>query len=203
MGATGELLRRVRGGDLDARERLIRHYVPLLQRWARGRLPAGARNLVETDDLVQVTLIRAMNRMESFEPRREGAFLAYLRKILLNLVREQARIGARHAAEPISERLADPRAAADEGDHAVLDRYEAALEKMSDRPRQAAILRLEFGYSYAQIAEAVGCPTADGARKIVERAMLRLATEMADRDRTLPPARPGGPSATGHRGEVR
>jgi RNA polymerase sigma factor (sigma-70 family) len=182
MGATGELLRRVRGGDLEAREDLIRRYVPLLQRWARGRLPSGARNLAETDDLVQITLIRAMSRMEAFEPRREGAFLAYLRTILLNLVREQARKAARLAVEPLSESLPDPGPVADDGDRVVLDRYEAALGKLSERPRHAAVLRLEFGYSYGQIAEAVGCPTADGARKIVERAMLRLATEMADFD---------------------
>jgi RNA polymerase sigma-70 factor (ECF subfamily) len=178
IAATAELLRQVRDGDLEGGGRLIGRYVPVLQRWARGRLPAGARNLAETDDLVQITLIRAMNRVEAFEPRREGAFLAYLRKILLNLVREEARKGARIAAEPLSDGLPDPRSPEIDGGRATLDRYEAALETLGERQRLAAVLRLEFGYSYAQIAEAVGCPTAEGARKVVERALVRLATAM-------------------------
>jgi len=179
LGATAELLRQIRKGDLDARERLIHRYIPLLQRWARGRLPAKARNVAETDDLVQVTLIRAMNRMEAFEPRGEGAFLAYLRKILLNLVREEIRRETRVAVESLPEGLPDPRSLEPEGGSETFDRYEAALETLAQRPRQAAVLRLEFGYSYAQIAEAIGCPTAEGARKVVERALLRLATAMA------------------------
>jgi len=47
--------------------------------------------MAETDDLVQVTLIRALRRAPTFEHRREVAFLAYLRTILMNVVREEVR----------------------------------------------------------------------------------------------------------------
>src|SRR5262245_31483701 len=86
--STAVLVDRIRHGDEAALERLFERYLPLLQRWAHGRLPARARGTADTDDLVQVTLMRALKRIEVFEVRREGAFLAYLRSILLNAVRE-------------------------------------------------------------------------------------------------------------------
>jgi RNA polymerase sigma-70 factor (ECF subfamily) len=77
LESTAGLLERVRGGDAGARERLLSRYVPALRRWAHGRLPPRARELADTDDLVQVTLIRALDHLGDFEPRRPGAFLAW------------------------------------------------------------------------------------------------------------------------------
>ena len=87
LESTATLLTRVRAGDEDARERLVVRYLALMKRWAHGRVPARARRFADTDDLVQTTLLRALNAVPHFEPRREGAFLAYLRKILLNQLR--------------------------------------------------------------------------------------------------------------------
>jgi RNA polymerase sigma-70 factor (ECF subfamily) len=39
------LLERAREGDADALNALIARYLPRLQRWAHGRLPAWARDL--------------------------------------------------------------------------------------------------------------------------------------------------------------
>ena len=91
LDSTATLLRRFRQGDLAARDAILARYAPALRRWAQGRLPARARGLVDTDDLVQITLLRALGRLKEFEPRREGAFLAYLRSILLNQIREELR----------------------------------------------------------------------------------------------------------------
>src|SRR5262245_27040120 len=88
---TQELIERVRGGDERALDRLLGRYLAPLQRWARGRLPAGARDLLGTDDLVQETLIRTMSRIGSFEARGPGSFQAYLRQALLNRIRDEAR----------------------------------------------------------------------------------------------------------------
>ncbi|MCA9754896.1 MAG: RNA polymerase sigma factor [Candidatus Eisenbacteria bacterium] len=182
---TAELLKQVRSGDERARDRLVERYVPLLQQWARGRLPATARSVSETDDLVQVTLIRALRRVDAFEPRREGAFLAYLRKILLNTIREEIRRTSRHPEDTLDEVAVD--AGQDgPGFDETLDRYDAGLGLLSERQREAAILRLEFGYSYPQIAEAIECSSPDAARMIVNRALVRLAGVM--NEGTPPPA---------------
>ena len=71
-----ELLERMQNGEDAARDELVRRYWPRLQRWARGRVPAGARDLYETDDLVQETMVTALGRLEDFEPEYDGALIA-------------------------------------------------------------------------------------------------------------------------------
>jgi RNA polymerase sigma-70 factor (ECF subfamily) len=180
LEATAELLGRAQEGDAGARDILLSRYLPVLRHWARGRLPAGARSLSETDDMVQLTLMRAMGRLDAFEPRREGAFLSYLRRILINLIREELRrTQTRKNAEGGFVELAEGEGPLGGGaGGATLDAYEAALELLDERQREAIILRLEFGYSYPQIAEAVGIPSPDAARMMVKRSILRVAREM-------------------------
>jgi RNA polymerase sigma factor (sigma-70 family) len=175
---TTALLSRVRAGDDAAREQLLARYLPRLRRWAHGRLPQYARAAADTDDLIQVTLIRTLNRLDDFQPQGEGAFLAYIRTILLNAVREEIRRATRRPAMlPLEECVSRV-------EHAVgsslLSAYEAALGRLGAREREGVILRVEFGYSYGEIATAIGSPTANAARMTVSRALVRLAEEMED-----------------------
>src|SRR5215471_13150202 len=89
LESTSLLLEKVRSGDSVARERLFARVLPALTRWAHQRLPSGMRDLSETEDLVQLSVMRALGRLESFQAEREGAFLAYLRQILKNLVKDE------------------------------------------------------------------------------------------------------------------
>src|SRR5690606_14000336 len=50
------LLRRIREGDDRARQALYDRSLPLLLRWAHGRLPHYARGTSDTEDLVQTAL---------------------------------------------------------------------------------------------------------------------------------------------------
>jgi RNA polymerase sigma-70 factor, ECF subfamily len=185
LESTAVLLEQARSGDAAARERLFARYLPALRRWAHRRLPAGARDLHETDDLVQVTLIRALANLATFENRGEGAFLAYLRQILVNAVRDEIRRAMRRRAPvPLDDALPDPGPSALE--HALgretLERYERALAALNDEQREAVILKVELGFSLAQIAEALGKPSPDAARMTVARALLKLAEVMHERD---------------------
>ena len=108
--STFQLLERVRGGDDVALDTLLGRYLPRLQRWARGRLPRWARDLTDTDDLVQETLLRSFRQMERFEPRTEGALHAYLRQAVVNRIRDELRHRRRvpgHAE--LDSEQADPR----------------------------------------------------------------------------------------------
>src|SRR5438045_9463154 len=67
---TASLLERIRSGEGRAREQLFARYLPILRRWAHGRLPGYARDLSDTDDLVQVTLLRALNNLDEFQAER-------------------------------------------------------------------------------------------------------------------------------------
>ncbi len=179
LESTASLLGRARGGEEQARDELMSRYLPVLNRWARGRLPDYARDLAETADLVQLTLVRGLKSIDRFESQGEGAFLGYLRQILLNAVRDEIRRASRRPGhDPLPETQPLP----DRGESALekaigrerMERYEEALEKLEERQKQAVMLRLEFGYTHAQIAEAIDAPSANAARMVTSRALLRL-----------------------------
>ncbi|MGJ8663360.1 MAG: RNA polymerase sigma factor [Marinicella sp.] len=183
LESTATLLFRVKNGDQLAREQLCSTYLPMLKRWAHGRLPAYARDLAETDDMVQNTLIKAMNKLDSFSAIREGAFLAYLRKILLNNIRMEIRRFSNQSSllkqenqgqDDLTEASALEKAIGTE----VIEKYERALTLMSDQAREAVILRVELGYSYPEIAAAIECSSANAARMVVSRSLLKLAENM-------------------------
>jgi RNA polymerase sigma-70 factor (ECF subfamily) len=183
LESTAALLSQVRGGDSAARERLCARYLPMLRAWAHGRLPPHSRGLADTDDLAQIVLIRALDAVDRFEPRREGAFVAYLRRILLNAVRDELRRSARERATGVEpETLVQPGPSVLEQaiGHEMIERYEEALANLSEENREAVILRLEFGYGYAEIAAALERPSPDAARMMVARSLLRLAEEMRE-----------------------
>ncbi len=98
LESTQQLLDLVRQGDHDALERLYARCVPPLRRWARGRLPAAARGALDTQDLVQDTVVNSLRRLEQFESRHEGALQAYLRQAVLNRIRDEARRFSRRPA---------------------------------------------------------------------------------------------------------
>jgi RNA polymerase sigma-70 factor (ECF subfamily) len=179
--STARLLERVRGGDEIAREDLVARYLPLLRRWSHGRLPRSARDISDTDDLVQVALLRALNKVDGFVPRREGAFLAYLRSIVLNSVRDELRrVARRPGRSPLDERLPtmEPSLVERAIGRETLEVYEAALSTMSETQQEAVIMRIEFGCTYQEIADALGKPSANAARMAVSRALVVLAERM-------------------------
>lgn len=179
--STATLLEHVRAGVPDARDRLVRRYLPALQRWARGRLPARARDLGDTDDLVQVTLIRALDKVQGFEHRGQGSFLAYLRRTLQNQIRDQLRrAGRRPVSEEVTESVSvmDPSPLEEAIGRQTLESYDAALERLPDAQQEAVMLRIEMGFTYPEIAQATGAPSANAARMTVARALARLAEAM-------------------------
>src|SRR4051812_35099459 len=89
VATTADLLQRARLGDADALNELFARYLPSLRRWARGRLPKWTRDLRDTEDLVQETLVQTLKHIGSFQPRHEGALQAYLRQALVNRVRDE------------------------------------------------------------------------------------------------------------------
>ncbi len=179
--STFQLIARARAGDEEAIERLFARHLKPLQRWARGRLPKWARDLADTDDLVQDTLAQTFKRIEDFEPRRVGALQAYLRQAVLNRIRNELRRKGRqpHATDLDGIEVESVESPLEQaiGREAV-ERYEAALQRLTAEEREAIIARVEMGYSYEELAEALGKPTAEAARKAARRALVRLAEEM-------------------------
>ena len=179
--STFALLARAQQGDDGSIERLMARHLTPLRRWARGRLPAWARDAADTDDLVQDALLQTFKRLGDFEVRGPGALQAYLRQAILNRVRDELRKkGRRPEATDLDglevDRKASPLEAAIGRES--LDRYERALAMLRPDEREAIIGRVEMGYSYEELAEALGKPSPDAARKAAQRALVRLIQQM-------------------------
>jgi RNA polymerase sigma-70 factor (ECF subfamily) len=177
-----DLLLRAQAGDNSAVEELCARYLPRLRRWAHGRIPTSSRRLLDTEDVVQEVLLQAVRHVETFQPRHEGAFAGYVRRILLNRLRDEGRKGRR---QPLVASIEDKHA--DDGpsplENAIgkdaLERYEAALERLKSQERALIIARVELGFSTAEIAAEFGKPTVAAAHMAVSRALVKLAEEMS------------------------
>jgi RNA polymerase sigma factor (sigma-70 family) len=182
LDSTCALVERAKTGDREALDDLFARYLPSLRRWASGRLPQWTRGLMDTDDLVQETVIRAVQRIDHFESRHEGALQAYLRQAVVNRIRDEVRRTMRSPVETALDENAADRAASPL-EQAIgaeaLERYDAALARLRPEDREAIVARVEMDGSYKEVAQALGKPSADAARMAVSRAVLRLAEEMS------------------------
>ena len=182
-GTTASLVERARAGDSSALQVLLRRYLEPLRHWASRRLPNYARDLLDTDDLVQEAVINTIRRLDGFVPQGSGSFLAYMRRAILNRIGDEIRRAQmreakedfvrgemRHQSSPLEEAIGRD----------VMDRYERALATLDPDAQEAVIARIELGLSYAEIAESVGKPSADAARMTVNRAIRRLAEAMQE-----------------------
>ena len=179
--STGRLFDRAQHGDDEALNELFSREVPVLHRWARGRLPRWARDSADTHDLVQETVLQTFKNVRRFEWRGKGALMAYLRQALLNRIRNEIR---RVSRRPPLEDL-DAQAPSNQSSPLQFairqeqwDRYEAALARLKESERELIVARLEIGLTYEEIAERFGKPSWNAARMAIARAPVRLACEL-------------------------
>jgi RNA polymerase sigma factor (sigma-70 family) len=176
--STVQLLARAREGDQAALDEVFARAIPPLKRWASGRLPQWARDMADTDDLVQDAVINTLKRIDVFEYRGDAALQAYLREAVMNRIRNELRWKSRHTSPETLDT-----AAPDEGlspletlmGKQTVEAYDEALAALEPHEREAIVGRVELGLSYEALAEAMGRPSPDAARMAVGRALLKLA----------------------------
>jgi len=176
------ILERARSGDRAAAIALLERAVPGVQRWARGRLPAMARAEANTEDVVQDALLRALPHLSRFHHDSVGGLQAYLRTIVMNRVRDLIRKTKRHGttvdvdAEPLADDEPSPLEEAVRRQN--VDRFLAALQRLTPPDRQVIIWRIELGWTVEEIAQRLGKSTG-AARMSVRRALERLDAVLA------------------------
>jgi RNA polymerase sigma-70 factor (ECF subfamily) len=175
------LLERARAGDDGAMDALLTRYRPRLVRWARHRLRPVSRDLADTDDLVQNTLIKLVRNLEGFHCEGPAGFQQYLRLSIANAIRDEVKKSARRPLwEPVERSLASalpsPLRQMEVQEH--LERYETALAQLSPDEQGAIIARFELGFTHDELAAALGKGTPDAARKLCCKAIARLLTIM-------------------------
>ena len=181
LGTTIVLLAQIRAGNQTARTKLWNRYLQPLRRLVRGHyIPRHVRALHDVDDIVMRVIEQVDPRLADFEYRREGALLDYLRKVTRNLIISLGRVREPEKEEISSGIVAsglspDDAAVASEQRRA----FEGALSILDDRQRESVVMRLEYGFSYQDIAEAVEAPTPNAARMMIKRAIVKMIEHMS------------------------
>jgi RNA polymerase sigma-70 factor, ECF subfamily len=175
------LILRAQDGDERAREELCARYLPRLRRWARGRMPMWAREHLDTEDIVQETLLHSIRQLDHFTARHDRAFWAYTCQALRNRLHDVVRRANRR---PVAGELSENHTALDPSplELAVgsdtLKRYEGALQRLRQGDRDLIVAKVELGFQYSEITELLGKSSVGAARVAVSRALIRLAAEM-------------------------
>ncbi len=187
--STADLVNKARVGDRSAENEIVRRHLPPLRQWARGRLPPNARDLGDTEDLVQETMIRTLNRLGSFDTSRPGGLQAYLRTAFKHKVVDQVRRVKPRPSSTTLDDIADvaPGPLTTVETKETRDRFHAALKRLSPRDNAMVSAWIDRDWDYAKIARALGMPTPNAARVAVHRACKRVWKEMNGED--VPPLR--------------
>jgi len=173
--------RRAKDGDRSAIGRLLAQQAEPLRRWAHRRLPAWARSISDTTDLVQDAIVRTLGRFGAIDVEERGALGAYLRQAVNNRIADEfRRVGRRGVAVPVSDDLACVRPSPfDEAAAIELEgRYKCALECLRPAERQLIVGQVELGYSPEQLACMTG-RSLGATRMALRRALVRLANELS------------------------
>jgi RNA polymerase sigma-70 factor (ECF subfamily) len=182
-----DLVERMRAGDAVAVHQFFEAVAPWLRRVARRSLSPSLRRVVDTEDVVSSTIRRAFEASHRVRLASEAGALAWLATIVRNRVRTLARRVTGPGGRPYTALpepgLPDPAAVHPEqvAVHAEeLARFHAALADLSPDERECVLLHDLKGLSHAEVAECLGRPGADAARKLHDRALARLRGSLAE-----------------------
>jgi RNA polymerase sigma-70 factor (ECF subfamily) len=179
-------LERMRGGDLAARDELLRAYSGRLERLARKMLRGypAVRRWVETGDVLQNSLLRLLRALGEVSPASEREFFSLageqMRRELLDLGRHfygpQGQ-GANHASHAHLPSGGEPPEPADRAEEASeLERWRSFHEEVARLPaeeREVVGLVFYHGWTQAQVAELLGLSERT-VRRRWEAALARL-----------------------------
>jgi RNA polymerase sigma-70 factor, ECF subfamily len=174
--AIARLVEQARAGDAGARRALYTQHVDRVFRTVRGMLRSDA----DAEDVTQDALLTVLTSLNTYTPRTDARFSAWVMTIAVNTVRRRFR-RRRPEVTTTGELPETPDDAADPGDN--LDRARqrrALLIALGELPeRERAIVSLRYGaeLNASEIAAAVGSEPAT-IRKILERARTRLGARI-------------------------
>lgn len=191
---TLDLVRAAQGGDQASFDELVERYGPRVLAIVRARLGRGLREVVESQDIVQETMLEVFKGIGGFEAREGAPFLAWVSRIATNQVRRQAerqnaRGGpGRHVPEgpaptgevghEVEEDARGPATLIELGEaHA---RVADAIAELPERYREVILHRDYMGESWDEVAAATGHSTANAARLTHLRAKAQLGSLLGD-----------------------
>jgi len=163
--------------------------LPGLTRFVRRRMGPELRARESASDIVQSTCRELLRAGSAFEDRGEQAFHRWVRGAAEHKLRNRARHwrAARRAGQPEVEGTPEPAAGADVGPEHEAElaeearRLEAAFRALTPEQRHVLTRSQIDGLSHGALALELR-KTPEATRKLVARALARLATELAPGD---------------------
>lgn len=149
-------------------------YIPALRAYAR----ALCKSLPDADDLVQETLLRAIEKSHLYQPGTN--MRAWLFTIMRNHFISSCRKSARERTGPTDCASLQPKVEPNQEWHLQVTELRAALEAMPLHYREALVLVGALGESYIDAARILECDIGTIKSRVNRaRAMLRKALEPA------------------------
>ncbi len=189
------LVQKAKAGEGEALNLLFDRYVPRILRIVRMRIGSGLRGRMESMDVVQDVMIRAIRAFDQFEAKDEAAFLHWISKLVQNEIRdladyhnaEKRNVGREVTAsnESTDNRSVLSQIPADSMYRPSFQvrlkedvlQLETALDQLPEKQKEVIIMRQYEGMSFKDIGEKIEC-SEDAARMQFARAMDRLTDLM-------------------------
>ena len=187
--ASSRLFRRARDGSEQAVNEVFGRYGERLHALVRLRLGARLRRHLDSRDIVQNTMIKALQAFDRFEGSESRALMAWLGRIAENEIRDQVDFYEREKRRPDLEtplegkletlRLEVSSAASRLYVKERMEKVERAFESLLPDQREVVLLRNFEELSFAEVAERMK-RTPEAARKLYGRAMANLTLLLND-----------------------
>ena len=179
------LLTAARGGNGHALGRLLEFERPQLERYAVTACGSRPRLRGQEADLVQDTLKDAVVGFDRFIGVSEAGWHQWLRRVLENNITDRCRYESAAKRDCAKEQRLDTSYARDLSDGGEtpsklvaqdeeLERLRVALNQLSEDDRAVIRLRDTDRLSFEEVARRMGKPSDEAARKLYERARVRL-----------------------------
>jgi len=187
---TRELLGQARAGSREALGTLLDQCGGRLLALIRLRLGPGLRARVESRDVLQATLVKALINIESFDGQARGSLMAWLARIAANEIRDLADFHGRQRRAPERTLSLDESAGGQlaaqlrsETSRVALGEQQQALERaleaLSPEHREVIVLRKLEELPFDAIAGRMG-RTPDACRMLLARAMAALTLRLTN-----------------------
>ncbi len=173
-----ELAERSAAGDLSAFDELIRTQLDRLQEHVDRRLGPRVRALIEPDDVVQETVLKASTAVQNFVWLGEGPFFNWLARIAEHVIwKASQKRPVKLVVEPVPDGRTTPGTRVVRKERA--QRLERALRDLSADHREVILLTRIQGASIAEAATRMR-RSANAVKKLLARALVELRRRYGD-----------------------
>lgn len=185
---TTRLLESARAGSSEALEELFERYGERLLAIVRLRMGRSLRSQMESRDILQASLLKALSRFDQFAGDGGSSLMAWLARVAENEIRDRAdylgrqrRDAAREVAlgsrdRQVADRIrsASSRLVLSE----QLQRLERVLEELPEDYREVVVLRRLEELTWTQVGQRLG-RSPDACRMLLSRALAALTVGVA------------------------